>query len=824
MFQRDASIVLLGVRGCGKTSLAIIAQASLGLQHIEADDAFHKETGVSAPHFRKQFGAQESRTRWLSFLAKLLSTYSKNCAIVWPKDYVEEAGLSLLKQYGKDHPVILVQRDTTAIEKYLQLPQPTKIERIMKLMIPAYRTCSNYEYFNLDETESLSQNGHSTDDFSKSFLDADHQAPRSLRLKRLEQSFLRLVKNIMQPDLLLDQDPDRPPLPQSRATYTYLLTVSVAQMSSGDFNMRWLDCGADAIQLEIESDMKDAQSSPALIKERISRAFATVTKIFNGPVIYHLIPASAELPGSFRSLYLDLLDHGFRLGVDFVTVQLGLTVQALKGLIKLSRGTRLIGDYHDSALWENGWTSLARRNILTKAVSLGFDGIRLTQPARSSSDNREAASFAVSANRGQNSRPFVIAYNTGPLGRTSRCFNEILTPITTEELRSHLSKSVGERNLLSEITIQQSQSSIYASFIYDPMKYYIIGLDVSYSYSPVVHNAAHEFFGMPHRLHIRSMSTLDGLSHLTGDENFGGLTIAQGFKMTLFSRVSAVSIHARNIGAINTLLPIRAAFDYTKPPPPEFWTNRNRAGPVLAFYGDNLDWIGITRCIKQNLSPANVITPNSTALVIGAGGMARAAIYALLNLGVQHIVLYNRTYRHARTLADHFSEVKLDTSLAHTSISNLQNGDNINPLTKRDVRVLDSLEADWCDDLAPPKTVVSCIPAPKTSERPQDQFLLPLQWMKSPTGGVVIDMNYRALITPLLRQVWGQAQRGWVAVDGLENLVEQASAQFEVFTCRKVPKNLMRIAALKHYLSSSKEDAEVCQYIASQLRRMQSKT
>jgi len=52
---------------------------------------------------------------------------------------------------------------------------------------------------------------------------------------------------------------------------------------------------------------------------------------------------------------------------------------------------------------------------------------------------------------------------------------------------------------------------------------------------------------------------------------------------------------------------------------------------------------------------------------------------------------------------------------------------------------------------------------------------------------VVIDMNYRALITPLLRQVWSQAQRGWVAVDGLENLVEQASAQFEVFTCRKLP-------------------------------------
>ena len=823
MFQHDASIVLLGLRGCGKTSLAIISQASLGLRHVDADDSFHKETGFSGPQFRQRFGAQESRTRWLSFLAELLNTHSRKCAIVWPKDYVEGAGLSLLKQYGKDHPVILVQRDTTAIEKYLQLPESTKIERIIKLMIPTYRSCSNCEYFNLDETEPLGLNEHSTDNTSSSFFDVNQQTPKSLRLKRVEESFLRLIKNITQPGLLLDQDSCRYPLPHSRATYTYSLTLSVSQMTSADFDLRWLNCGADAIQLEIEFDTTQVQSSPALIKEQVSRAFAAVTRTFNGPVIYHLRRASAGLSGSSRSLYLDLLDHGFRLGVDFVTVQLELTVQELEGLTKLSGGTRLIGDYHDSIPGKNGWSSLARSNILAKAVSCGFDGVRLTQPALNSNDNREAANFAVSANRGRNSGPFVIAYNTGPLGRTSRCFNKILTPVTTEELRSHLANSVGERNLPSEITIQQSQNSLYASFVYDPMKYYIIGHDVSYSYSPVIHNAAHEFFGMPHRLHIRSMSTLDELSHLTGDENFGGLTVAQGFKTTLFPRVSTMSTHARNIGAINTLLPIRTAFDYTKPPPREFWANRNRAGPVLAFYGDNLDWVGITRCIKQNLSPANVITPSSTALVIGAGGMARAAVYALLNLGTQHIVLYNRTYRHARTLADHFSDVRLENSMAQTSTSNFQNDGDILPAADRDIRVLESLEADWYEDLEPPKMVVSCIPAPESSENPQDQFLLPLQWMKSPTGGVVIDMNYRSLITPLLRQVWAQSRRGWAAEDGLENLVEQASAQFEVFTCRKVPKNLMRVAALKHYLESSKNDTEVCQYIEGQLRRMQSR-
>jgi len=39
-----------------------------------------------------------------------------------------------------------------------------------------------------------------------------------------------------------------------------------------------------------------------------------------------------------------------------------------------------------------------------------------------------------------------------------------------------------------------------------------------------------------------------------------------------------------------------------------------------------------------------------------------------------------------------------------------------------------------------------------------------------------------------------------------------------------VPKNLMRIAGLQHYLGSNKEDAEACQYIELQLHRIQSKT
>ncbi len=75
-------------------------------------------------------------------------------------------------------------------------------------------------------------------------------------------------------------------------------------------------------------------------------------------------------------------------------------------------------------------------------------------------------------------------------------------------------------------------------------------------------------------------------------------------------------------------------------------------------------------------------------------------------------------------------------------------------------------------------------------------------------------------MTPLLKQMRKEAHRGWVSVDGLDVLPEQAAAQFELFTGRRVPPKLMILQVLRNYKMDS-PDAEAMESIRLRLNHLQ---
>ena len=114
----------------------------------------------------------------------------------------------------------------------------------------------------------------------------------------------------------------------------------------------------------------------------------------------------------------------------------------------------------------------------------------------------------------------------------------------------------------------------------------------------------------------------------------------------------------------------------------------------------------------------------TTGLVIGAGGMARAAIYAMLQLGLKTILIHNRTVANAERLVEHFGRVVDQSDLFRGTI----------------LRVV-RREDEWPAGYRYPTIVVSCVPTHSTVNGPAADFTLPEGWMKSPTGGVVLEVR-----------------------------------------------------------------------------------
>jgi len=180
--------------------------------------------------------------------------------------------------------------------------------------------------------------------------------------------------------------------------------------------------------------------------------------------------------------------------------------------------------------------------------------------------------------------PPIIAYNIGPKGRQSCCFNRLLTGVTNPALQDNKHSDSSPC-----ITAREAQEALYKSFVLDKMHFYIFGASALYSLSLTMHKSAYAACGMPHEYSIKQASSLEELEVLVQSPDFGGASIALPYKTQVMARLSSESTHARAVGAVNTVIPIRTLTDGRISTELNLRYQRNRAGPVTALYGDNTD-------------------------------------------------------------------------------------------------------------------------------------------------------------------------------------------------------------------------------------------
>lgn len=229
-------------------------------------------------------------------------------------------------------------------------------------------------------------------------------------------------------------------------------------------------------------------------------------------------------------------------------------------------------------------------------------------------------------------------------------------------------------------------------------------------------------------------------------QEFVGANVTVPHKRAVMEFLDGVDATAAAIGAVNTI--------------------ERTGGPGGGLMGRNTDAAGFLGALDE-LEPARGAT---MALLLGAGGSARAVAWALLGRGVS-VAVYNRSRARAEELVD-------EVGTAAGAV-----GD--------DLRVCDrsqALDALAATDLVINSTSVGMLGGPAPSESPAPG---PMSMMRS--GAAVIDLVYRPAVTPLLRQA---AAAGLPHLNGVPMLVHQGAVAFSMWTGRDAPVEVMRTAVL----------------------------
>jgi shikimate kinase len=735
-FPKDASIVLTGPRGNGKSTLAIIAGLMLRRRVIDVDDLFVATIGLSKAAFRKKMSGENYHKGKIEATLALLTRYDKDCVIACGECIVAEQCRAFMTAYRRTHPVINVMRPIDDIEDYVGVEEKGKMHQWMYNIHATYLRISNFEFFNLPEGWKETDERCPAQERLESIL-PQRVIPQK-RVQTLQKTktalarFLQAALGHNAASLSHTIFPALYPPLLERRLYSTAVCISVTAAAHEGIDISQVSVGADAVEFVL--DARDPECKALVASGTVGQLVAESRRFLAVPIIYHVHLPHPKIK-DWHS-YFDLLYEGLRFAADYLTVNLDAPDAEISSLISKRGCTTVIGHQENPSGPAPFWQSPEPLNQYTRAMRLGCGAVRLVKPCETMAENYWCMTFVDKINTTPDNIP-VIAYNTGSLGRLSQICNARLSPVlNSPKLKSSPDPSVWS---LTSVTIDDRWKSLFALNVLNPLQFFVVGSTVRNSLSPAMHNAAFQALGMPHVYGVCETTSLEELRRLFQHFEFGGASVSLPFKKEILALVSKLSPSAEVIGAVNTIIPIRKLpenQDLSDLRPKE---HLHRDGPVAMLYGDNTDWIGICACAVRSISPANSVNLDTAGLVIGAGGMARAAVYCLLYLGVRNICIFNRTVANAHALANHFEAV-FASFVQRKSHSSPSPGDN--PRRGLRIRVLDSIDVSWPSDLSQPSIVICAIKAYDRQQSGAPPFRMPESWMENPTGGIVIEVGY----------------------------------------------------------------------------------
>jgi len=268
----------------------------------------------------------------------------------------------------------------------------------------------------------------------------------------------------------------------------------------------------------------------------------------------------------------------------------------------------------------------------------------------------------------------------------------------------------------------------------------VIGDPIEHTLSPTMHNAAFNHLKLDFVFLAFRVKAAELENAMRGMRGLGirGLNVTMPHKNSVTKYLDEVDLTVKFLGSVNTIL--------------------NDDGRLLGF---NTDGVGALKALREN-----GVNPNGKKLLLlGAGGAAKAVAFSLAK-EVGELVVLNRAPQKAKELADALSR----------TFGKKVVGDALSPsLIQKNLHDSDIL-----------------INATSVGMHPNiSQSLAAPQWLKPDL--CVMDIVYNPIETKLVKDAKAV---GAHVISGVEMLLYQGAASFEIWTGRLAPIEVMRRAAL----------------------------
>ena len=273
----------------------------------------------------------------------------------------------------------------------------------------------------------------------------------------------------------------------------------------------------------------------------------------------------------------------------------------------------------------------------------------------------------------------------------------------------------------------------------------LLGWPLQHSFSPGMHNAAFDALGLNWRylpFPVSPDKLEDAFRGLLA-AGIQGLNVTIPHKQTVISQLSSLEDSASQLGAVNTI------------------KVDSSSGSEIITRGYNTDVVGFINALKEAHFGSH---KGKSAVVIGAGGAARAVVSGLIQEGFSKITVLNRNVERGQALVETFCQYTCRMEAL--------------PLTTGHL-----IDCTSSDSLLVNSTPVGTWPESDYSVWP-DQIPIP-------SGLTVFDLVYNPPMTKLLRQ---GRDSGAAIISGLEMLIYQGAQSFHIWTGLPAPVEVMRKA------------------------------